>query len=851
LSFSSCDHFDLIPRVETIVTLGTVALYCRCDNLTREKNMPAIHPSLLWFMWLGVIPVILHLLLKAKPKKLVFPALRLIQNRQRQNTQKMRLKHFWLMLLRVLAILILVLGLARPRIPAANYWPTLFEWSTLVVILAAAIGVWYMLTSRWKRQPLSAYHLQHRRTLLRAGLIFGVILAILLGVGWPLQRRVMAQIKDPGTPINENVPVASILMFDTSPSMQYRQASQTRLELALELAQKYQKRLPSGSKLAIADTASTNPITFLPDLTTAASRMVSLENKSLTYSFNERLRTALESHKEDRLRVMESESSVPEADRQDAFVREIIVFTDMSPAQWRQSQTNLLKADLARELGVNLYLIDVSVAQPINISLSDLKLLEPVLTSGGVLRVQATVTATGQESARVTVDLNLPGEGGQGPRKAASQTVDLSGNEGTILPTLIVRGVTGTVVQGDLRLNSDDPLEFDNVLYFTVEIQPPQHVLVVSDVLQDGKFWATALAPDILEKQGRAKYRCTQIRSNRLGDTDLSPYSSVSLINVTALPERVWKKLADYVESGGGVAVCLGSEVSAASYSLPAAASFLPAELLGHRRFEPPEFIDLTNSLDHPLLKKFAEWGAAALTNREIRRVWSVKPLPTASVLAWYTSQDKRPAILERVTGKGRTVMLTTGVSLPPTDSPSREWNDLPRSWAMLAFADQTMRYLSRVSQGPFNYVCGEDAIVRLDPEQPIRNYLLRKPNSQQLPGELAPGKSSLVIRTVDQLGHFRFLDATQGSNFERGFSVNPQPRESILSPISRQELDEILGKDRYSMGKTFEQLEKKGLGGQKIGLEVFSFLIFMLWLVFVGEHLVANRFYDAEPTAA
>ena len=67
--------------------------------------MSFIHPLLSWLLLLGVIPVILHLLLRAKPKKLIFPALRLIQNRRRQNVQRMRLKHFWLMLLRVFVIL--------------------------------------------------------------------------------------------------------------------------------------------------------------------------------------------------------------------------------------------------------------------------------------------------------------------------------------------------------------------------------------------------------------------------------------------------------------------------------------------------------------------------------------------------------------------------------------------------------------------------------------------------------------------------------------------------------------------------------------------------------------------------
>ena len=47
------------------------------------------------------IPLILHFLLKQKPKKLLFPALRLIEQRRKQNVRRMRLRHLWLMLLRM------------------------------------------------------------------------------------------------------------------------------------------------------------------------------------------------------------------------------------------------------------------------------------------------------------------------------------------------------------------------------------------------------------------------------------------------------------------------------------------------------------------------------------------------------------------------------------------------------------------------------------------------------------------------------------------------------------------------------------------------------------------------------
>ena len=813
--------------------------------------MSFIHPLLSWLLLLGVIPVILHLLLRAKPKKLIFPALRLIQNRRRQNVQRMRLKHFWLMLLRVFVILLLVLAVTRPRIPPVNYWPTTGEWVTLGAIIAAAIGVWIGLTLQWQRQRLPEFQLRHRQILLRAGVLTGTALLTLLLVLWPLQRRVFAQIKEPQIQVSENVPVAAVLVFDTSLSMQYRQAGQTRLEVARDLAEQHLRQLPSGSRVAIADTSSTNQVAFLSDLTAGSNRLGTLEIKANIYPLNDRIRAAFELQTEDFARVQEVDIALPADQRQDAFVREVIVFTDMSPAAWQASESNLLKATLEKDKSVNLYLIDVSVPQPTNLGLSDLKVSDSTLTAGSPLRVQATVTATGRDAVTVAIDLAVLGNEGRLVPKD-TKTVELRGTEGAVAQ-LVVSGLTGNLVQGELRLKSDDPLEFDNSLFFTVEIQPPLEILLVADNLADTKFLASALAPAPLQKLGRVKYRTTALSSSKVATADLSKYAGVALVNVSALSDEGWRHVAEYVERGGGAAVFLGSRaINSVSYNSEAAQAFLPANLSGHVPFEPPEYVNLTNKLDHPLLKKFADWngGVADFTAAEIRRSWRVKPNVNAGVIAPYTSENKSPAILERVYGKGRTVMFTTSVSSSAADAED-QWNNLPTHWSFLAFADQMMRYLSRQAYGTFNYTCGEAAIVRLDSEHPIQQYLLRKPNSQQLPGEVPPGKTSLVIQTVDQLGHYRFLDAASGSTFQRGFSVNANPRENVLTPISAAQLDDMLGKDRYSLARAFDQLDKKGLGGQRIGLEAFPFLMLLMWLVFVGEHLVANRFYDAEPNPA
>jgi hypothetical protein len=77
--------------------------------------MTFIHGYLLGGLLLAGVPVLLHLIMRQKPKRLPFPAFRFLKARQRTNQRKMRLQHLLLLLLRVLVIASLCLALARPR----------------------------------------------------------------------------------------------------------------------------------------------------------------------------------------------------------------------------------------------------------------------------------------------------------------------------------------------------------------------------------------------------------------------------------------------------------------------------------------------------------------------------------------------------------------------------------------------------------------------------------------------------------------------------------------------------------------------------------------------------------------
>ena len=100
--------------------------------------MSLVNPALLGWLALVGVPVLLHFLLKSKPKKLLFPALRFLAARRQHNSRRMRIKHVWLLLLRMAVIGLFVIALARPKLPAANYQFVWTEWLGIAVVAAIA-----------------------------------------------------------------------------------------------------------------------------------------------------------------------------------------------------------------------------------------------------------------------------------------------------------------------------------------------------------------------------------------------------------------------------------------------------------------------------------------------------------------------------------------------------------------------------------------------------------------------------------------------------------------------------------------------------------------------------------------
>ena len=175
--------------------------------------MTLINLSLLAGLGLAVIPVVLHLILRSRPKRIEFPALRLLEARRTANARRMKLRHLLLLLLRMSVLVVVVLALTRPYLPPARYGLAWHEWLVLLGVSTATAVGYRWLSQRAAVRESDAFRLRERIVRLRATTLLLGLLALLLAVGVPWGSRVRGEVRSPDRNVAAGLPVAAAFVI--------------------------------------------------------------------------------------------------------------------------------------------------------------------------------------------------------------------------------------------------------------------------------------------------------------------------------------------------------------------------------------------------------------------------------------------------------------------------------------------------------------------------------------------------------------------------------------------------------------------------------------------------------------
>lgn len=793
------------------------------------------------------IPIVLHLVMRQRPKQLVFPAIRFVQRRRESNVRKLQLRHWLLLALRCLIIGLLAAALARPRVSAGVFGNWLLVGGlSLLLVGTVAVGT------------VAGIQRRGRAVLTVIGSAAVVLAAVLVTL-------LVATLRQPGSVMvgDQQAPVAAALIFDTSPRMDYRQQNQTRLEKAQDTGAWLIRQLPPDSQIAVlesranlatapratnaADPSGPRTAGFAVDLAAAEKAIRSLKTTGVPRPLP--------------LVIQESLQLVAE---NPLTQKEVYVFTDLAQQAWDEESAAQLAERLREHESTALYVIDVGLAETQNFWLGPLRMSTQTLARHGQVEIETEVLHRGPGGSR-TVELVLEAPDRQGPlvrdgktqlpeRLTRQQVLCELAENGTHPVRFSIADLPLGVHHGLVRLREHDGLVMDDERSFTVQVQEAWPVLVVAPRGVNTTLLTDALAPadepepaasDAPAEADRWGYRCDVIDQADFANQQLGGYAAVVLLNPQPLPPDHWKNLAEYATAGGGVAVFLGHNAEPPGpFNDPSAQELLPGKLARQTRAGGWDLFLSPERFEHPALAAFRALPRESIPWHlfPILRHWDLEELPAAAqVILRYG--NRKPALVERAIGEGKVVTMTTPITELARPRGRDPWNEIDGDGEFLRFAlvNDLVHYLAQSSADVrLNYEAGEQVVLPNDPRQHPDRYQLFTPLSE--PSDVTAASGRLAIKFTEYPGAYR-LKGNRGGPVVRGFSVNLKPEASDLRRLPIEQLDPFLGEGRYQLAQDRKQIEF-GVRETRVGREFYPYLVMMLVVVLGLEHVFSNRFY-------
>jgi hypothetical protein len=729
--------------------------------------MTILYPLLLGGLILAGIPVLLHLIMRQKPKHLVFPAFRFLLQRHRSNQRRLQLRHLLLLALRLLLIIGVCLALARPK---------LFS----------------------ERLSLSS-----------------------------------------------DRPVAAVLLFDTSYSMEYTSGGQTRLDRAKQQAQELLNQLPPESRVAVLDTAEPGG-EWLPSLSLARDRISDRRLRSANGPLTTRLPEAYRL-----FTALDQEAQ----DGTEPLPRFLYLFSDRTQESWDAARSKDLQALRDRlQTPLHAIFVDVGVDKPADVALVSLELPHQAVASGDRVQLDVTVRAIGMECETEAI-CRVAGE-----KTAEHKPIKLSAGQSQKL-SFERRGLTPGLHQAEITLATKDALPFDNALFATFEVRRGRRVLILVDDPFDAAYWQAAL-------ESTKGFQCEVRRVsevNNFSPQDLiGRYQAICLLNVAKPSHDLWEKLSTYRTNGGGLAIMPGETLDKQAYDDVAAQELLPGRFVqflrgklikqGQRQGATWK----TATYQHPVMAPFREWSQSPNIDfvtyaPEAYDYWEIEAHASdAFVVVNYADAKSRPALLERPSDKkhrGRVLLFTTPLDFRHlVKTPEQRSSDYLETSFRVALPKVTMSYLAGdAEKAGYNYAAGQPVTVVLPGGSHSPTYTLQGPglSAEEALIPHAENRSELLLPQAVRPGNYTLVD--QNAKAVTSFSVNMPPEECQLARVPPEPIEDVLGAGAIVPVGHQTNLREALQGHWSQPVDLFPWLMIVVLLALAVENLLANKFYRRE----
>lgn len=747
----------------------------------------------------ATVPIALHLLMRGRPKKIVFPTFMFLHRKVQATRRTLTLKRILLLLMRCAVVILIGLTLARPSFQS-------FDVSSVGAIS--------------RDGPVAAAFVVD--TSVRSGIIAENTTRL------DRAREIASQLIA-GLPAESQAAI-----FDSN-------AEFDSFQVDLLAAAESLQRLRPGVSVRPQAASVAAAVRLLSDADEPNRELFVLTDRSAA-SWDESFRKELHRAIDEANRRLEPDES-PIAfylidistplTRNNGITSCSVAFAPNEPGTLRVDLDVTHTGD-AQDAVLEFWLLDRAEAIP------DSTPAEEMTKEAAGLPADGAVSPKIMAKAKKIVSSPIPFE--------TSETV--TNQRFTLYPTM----PPDSFALGFVRLVPDDAFSADNLRWFAIRRFGAPKILIASaePVAEKTLFLREALAPEALRRDGRAPFDTTMVSLaalEQMTPETMAEYRAILLLDSGKLNGAFHKKLVDYAAAGGGVGLFYGKSGVPAQDDSDAAA-LLGGHLTEMVRRAGQGVVLVPSDSENPILAEFRPLlgtGAVPWGDLTVYRYWKFEPLDDLSEVALRYS-DGGAALLTRPLGDGTVTVATT----PFSDAPNRPdaWNRLPvgeSAWVFLMLADGIARSLVSGGGESLQLEPGATALLRprLTPF-PV-SAALELPDGERVTIPTEPDKRRIRFAGTRHVGPYRLLfdsgDAAASASAD-GFCVNTPASDFDLTTLEPDQLKKYWEPvPIQTVSNASEVLSGRSSGG--VGRELFPIVVVLLGVLLAAEAVFSNRFYD------
>lgn len=707
------------------------------------------------------VPVIIHLIHRQRYPDRAFPTLRFFDKTVKHNVLQSRLIDRILLLLRVLALALLALGLARP------FWhsPIGEPRMSLVIVL--------------DNSPSMA-RLHEGKPLLETA------------------KASVAGILDHLSPSDR----VEILLTSRGTKEQPLAGKRLAGELALR----------KGQPTALIVAGEQGAAVSSPGMTTDAAHLQSVlakipENASVSLASFDGSRQADFGYDHARLRalldsvkVSSMPGDMPTALRESGDLlsrssdgdRKVVVISDLQASDWKgQAVAQLSGVD------VKVLTVDPDPAIGPNLAIDSGVVSQPLAGLGQLVTATFTLHNFGSRASTQSKLRVIAGDRGV-PIDVTIPPIPAYSSMLTTVP-IRVNGRDFMLCSATIT-NSTDPFPYDNTWNFQIGVRPPVTALCVNGSPgASGVDKSTFFVMNALATRGGGSAPSADAREceiDEIKSQKLFQYAVMLLADVPSLDADARQKVRQFVSDGGGLLVFANPGASKDEYN---GWDFLPARVTGQKN---KTFLYVRAMAERATaVADVRRRAGSTIHGLSTNASLALDPAESATVLARFS--DGSPALVEGRVGKGRVIVVATSCHVSRSDWPLQP--------AFVVLVRELVQYLGNGGSAAAvasQRTVGEGAAMTISAERAAGTPELFRVGAGSASQAFEPlpwyrQNDRLVMPEAQEPGHYLLAvrpDPAAGLLSDPGLgadivpiSVNHDPRESDLTPASVESVSKQL----------------------------------------------------------